>query len=396
MNNLSINEKKSLFVLIVVSVLCLLEYTLFNLKVISSNIENFSTVLILGLLAVYIFIQPRANPKASKRLVGYYMVWMLACGVIYLFIYFGCGFLFGFGNNPYNRSTLGIISNILFFGGIIALKEWIRSFVINKVDKKLVFIYGAVLVLLYTVIEVDIVNLFRAETVEGFVIELSQKILPVLVLNIFLSYICYIAGHLPAVVYMLVTSIPIWFFDNLPNLEWIVVGVIGIAFPVFAIIALSETAKIKRQGNRQRKNGTPKTINAVLWIFVGTFCIVAAFFTAGLFNVFPTVLVSGSMQPSINRGDVVIIEKLDEGTEIYVDDVILFNAGDFDVVHRVVEIYSEDGKTKYITKGDDNQNRDNVSIETINISGKVVARIPYIGLPRLLITSTEHEETINN
>jgi len=394
MSNLTLNEKKAFYVLAIVFVLFILEYTLFDLRLISSTLEDFISVLILGSAAIYIYAQPRAKQKTKERFVGYFLVWLLTAAVIYLIIYFGCGFLFGFGKNPYDRSVSGILSNVLVFGGLIILKEWIRNFVINKADKKTLIFYGTAIVLLFTAIEVNLLDLITARSIEEFVIELCAKVLPVLALNAFMTYVCYVAGFFPAVVYMLVINVPIWFFDNLPNLEWIVVAVLGVAFPLIAIIALMETTNYNVKKNTKRKS-EPKTINVLVWIVVGAFCITTAFFTAGLFSTYPTVLVSGSMTPSINRGDVVIIKKVESDDEIYINDVILYDAGSYDVVHRVVNIYYDNGVKKYITKGDDNEMADKISVELQNIGGVVIAKIPYIGLPRLILESAEYTDAVN-
>ena len=395
MNYLTSNEKKALYALLGISVLAILEYTVFDFRIISSNIEDFLTLVVLGFIGIYILTQPRAHQKVKDRLVGYYAVWLLACAVIYLFIFFGCGFFFGFGRNPYDRSITGILRNLFFFGGAIVLREWIRNFVINKAEKKTLLLYGMAIVLLYTAIEVNVVDLVSASSVEEFTIILCEKVLPVLTLNIFLTYVCYIGGPIPSIIYMLATSVPIWFFENLPNLEWIVVAVLGVAFPMLALLAMMETVNNVSKKRAAKIKTQPKPINIVVWAFVIGFCLIAAFFTAGLLNTFPTVLVSGSMSPTINRGDVVVIKKADEDTEIFVGDVVIFNAGEYDVVHRVVDIYYENGVKKYVTKGDANKTVDNIQIEQRNIGGVVVATIPYIGLPRLLIESAEYEHEIN-
>ena len=395
MSKLTSNEKKTLYVLIGVFILFLLEYTLFDLRVISSRLEDFLSVFILGLIGIYIYTQPRAMHKTKTRLVSYFMVWTLTAGFIYLLVYFGCGFVFGFGINPYKRSASGIIANTLIFGGLIILKEWIRNFVVNKPDKKKLVFFSAVIIVLFTAIEVNLQDLINTRSIEAFTIILSEKVLPALALNIFLTYVCYVAGFLPAVIYALVINVPVWLFNSLPNLEWIVVAVLGISFPMIALVALMETVSYQGAKKTRKIKSEPKTVNVVVWIFVGAFCILTAFFTAGLFSTFPTVLVSGSMSPAINRGDVVIIEKVESDDEIYINDVILYNAGSYDVVHRVVDIYYENGVKKYVTKGDDNENADDAGVELQNIGGIVIAKIPYIGLPRLLLESADYADEIN-
>lgn len=395
MNNLTGNEKKALYVLAVVFMLCVFEYTLFTIDIISSNIEDFLTILILGAVGIYIYTEPRARYHTKDRLLGYYLVWLFVCGVVYIVIYFGCGFLFGLGKNPYRQDAIGRIKNILIFGSIIALKEWIRNFVVNKVSKKHLFLYSIALIVFYTAIQVNVLDVFSASNAEELTILVSERILPIVALNIFMTYVCYVTGYLPAIIYMLVTSVPIWFFNSLPDLEWIVIAIIGIAFPMIALISLMETVNRDPSSRSKQVNNEPKAKNIILWIFVGGFCILVSFFTAGLFDVYPTVLISGSMSPAINRGDVVIVEQVDNDNDIEVNDVIMFNTGKYDVVHRVVEIKIESGTIKYVTKGDDNEKADNLDIEIRNISGVVVARIPYLGLPRLMFEDAIYEEEIN-
>jgi len=395
MISLSNYEKKVMYVLAVIFVLCVFEYTLFTLDVISSNVEDFLTILILGAVSIYIYNQPRARYHTKDRLLGYYFIWLLVCGIVFVIIYFGCGFLFGFGNNPYRQDAIGRIKNLLIFGSIIVLKEWIRNFVVNKVDKKNLFLYALFLIIMFTAIQVNILDVFDATNIEELTIIVSQRILPIVALNIFLTYVCYVTGYLPAILYMLVTNIPIWFFDSLPNLEWIVTAIIGIAFPMIALVSLMETVNKHPSSRSKRVNNEPKAKNVILWVFVGGFCILISFFTAGLFKIYPTVLVSGSMSPTINRGDVVIVEQVDSDSDVEVSDIIMFNTGKYDVVHRVVEIKYVNGAIKYITKGDDNEKADSLDIEIRNISGVVIAKIPYLGFPRLMFENAQFEDEIN-
>jgi len=89
MISLSNYEKKAMYVLAVIFVLCVFEYTLFTLDVISSNVEDFLTILILGAVSIYIYNQPRARYHTKDRLLGYYFIWLLVCGIVFVIIYFG-------------------------------------------------------------------------------------------------------------------------------------------------------------------------------------------------------------------------------------------------------------------------------------------------------------------
>lgn len=92
-------------------------------------------------------------------------------------------------------------------------------------------------------------------------------------------------------------------------------------------------------------------------------------------------VVSGSMEPSIKTGSVVIIKKADQ-EKFNVNDVISFtdnqNPGAV-VTHRVVNIKEADSNLVYITKGDANNVSDLNEVKQENVLGKVVLSIPLFG-----------------
>lgn len=85
------------------------------------------------------------------------------------------------------------------------------------------------------------------------------------------------------------------------------------------------------------------------------------------------VILSGSMEPTVSAGDVVIV---DASAAIEVGDVITFDDGNtVSTTHRVVAI--EDGQ--YVTQGDANQNPDAQRVAPGDVLGRVVLMIPFIG-----------------
>ncbi|ASJ11654.1 signal peptidase I [Thermococcus thioreducens] len=100
--------------------------------------------------------------------------------------------------------------------------------------------------------------------------------------------------------------------------------------------------------------------------------------------VFMSYAYSGSMEPTINKGDVFFINPISRNPEV--GDIIVFQTGDVWTVHRVYAI-TEDG---YITKGDNNiatdqQSHDIPPIPKERIAGTVITvkgtplRIPQLG-----------------
>ena len=88
---------------------------------------------------------------------------------------------------------------------------------------------------------------------------------------------------------------------------------------------------------------------------------------------FKTVL-SGSMSPAINAGDVVLISKTNP-EEIKEGDIITFREGKTFITHRVIEIVNN----SFRTKGDANEDPDMKIIKTEQIVGKVIFVIPFLG-----------------
>ena len=83
------------------------------------------------------------------------------------------------------------------------------------------------------------------------------------------------------------------------------------------------------------------------------------------------VVLSGSMEPELSVGDLLIVVP---SGEYVVNDVVVFQDGRTPVVHRIVRY--EDGKA--VTKGDAN-NAEDEPIPREIIKGKVVFVIPFVG-----------------
>lgn len=102
---------------------------------------------------------------------------------------------------------------------------------------------------------------------------------------------------------------------------------------------------------------------------------------ANLFGYTFFEVATGSMSPTINVGDVVIVNLTKEVSE---NDIIVYKEGENFITHRLIK--KEEGKI--ITKGDSNNSEDK-AIEKADILGKVVKIIPQIGNWRKAILSPE-------
>ena len=98
-----------------------------------------------------------------------------------------------------------------------------------------------------------------------------------------------------------------------------------------------------------------------------------------VFGYKPFIVLSGSMETKIHRGDLIITKIIDPDT-LKVEDIIAFrDAEETITTHRIIEIVERDGETYFITKGDNNNSQDQNLVDLADVEGIYVGRIPGIG-----------------
>lgn len=121
-----------------------------------------------------------------------------------------------------------------------------------------------------------------------------------------------------------------------------------------------------------------KIIKGIFWVALTFAAIFIIFTSLNLFGYQMFVVKSGSMEPRIHTGSVVIDHKEDKYTA---DEVITFkvtNSKDT-ITHRIVEVDNNANGTTYQVKGDANETPDPSLVMGNNIVGKVKFTIPYLG-----------------
>ncbi len=98
------------------------------------------------------------------------------------------------------------------------------------------------------------------------------------------------------------------------------------------------------------------------------------------------VIVSGSMEPTILKGDAILVREVPE-EDIKINDIVSFIQDGTNVTHRIVAVTEEDGVKKYTTKGDNNNAEDREKITYEQIEGKYQFKINQFGVVVNLIKS---------
>ena len=102
------------------------------------------------------------------------------------------------------------------------------------------------------------------------------------------------------------------------------------------------------------------------------------------------VVLSGSMEPSIHTGSVLVALPISPDS-LKVNDVIVYNRSDVSesVTHRIVQINHEGDKPSFITKGDANQAADAWTVQYGDTAGKIVLSVPLLGYAYNAIASPQ-------
>ena len=80
--------------------------------------------------------------------------------------------------------------------------------------------------------------------------------------------------------------------------------------------------------------------------------------TPNFFGIKTFVIISGSMEPNLKISDIVIIKRCEQN-ELKENDIISFRSGQSVITHRINKIIETENGVEYITKGDNNNTKDN-------------------------------------
>ena len=358
-------------------------YVLFASILFIDKIVKYYNLIINPLIWLFMFVlslyiakdfNTRIKYKADKTQT------ILIITIIYLILYFISGLFFGYSKSPYSQSVLGIVKNIWSFLIIIIFEEYVRYILINNCSKSKIFYF--LVTLLFILIEINFYNFddnfISGET--GFKY-ISSTIIPIIARNILFTYLSLVAGYSSVLAYRL----PIMFANIIlpifPDLNWFITALFDLVLALITFLTMNyyQNKKVERLTKRKIKKENPiKNIPLILslFLFVG--------FVAGFFKYMPIAVMSNSMAKLINRGDLVVIKKLnqDEVLKLKQYDIIEYKLDKDVIIHRIIKIEKlKDGTINYITKGDNNNDPDNKKVKQEQVIGKVKFKIPYVGYP---------------
>ena len=170
-----------------------------------------------------------------------------------------------------------------------------------------------------------------------------------------------------------------------PNLGEFISIVVNITLPILILLLIMNISTIKfekviNSRNLRHKKILIRVFNVLMVLIV----LIMIYLNCNLFRFTSLAIGSTSMQGSIDKGDIVIIDKHDKTPKE--NDVIAFHEQGRIVVHRMVNIKDFKTVNYYITKGDANNDVDAWYVAKESIVGTVKLRIRWLGWPTVALS----------
>lgn len=370
------------YLLLIAVPLCI--YVMENLTMLTFTKGTLFTYFIKPLLwvgvAYIIWLLPRVRAKGPLRLRRLINWWAVNCAVFYILLMVICGMIEGFGRSPYNQTPLGILMNLFFLSAVLIGEESVRAFLINHSTRKYPLLMIGVIALFMTLLSLSFNRLIALRTSIDIMKYIGEYFLPSFSNHLLVSYLAYLGGVVPAVIYLGILQALHWFSPILPDLGLISKALVGTLCPIFSLMFIQSLyVREAREARKEISKESP-----VGWSVTSIVSIGIIWFTVGLFPVHPCVIATGSMKPMIDPGDIILVKKTDQ-TEIQQGDVVQIKRQNFYIFHRIIDAKEEKDGVKYLTKGDNNTAPDTELVRPEEIKGKVIYVIPKIGWPTLLL-----------
>ena len=299
--------------------------------------------------------------------------------VFQVFLAVFTAFFMGFGKNAniWTPTTLTIYFPYLLMP-FLAM-ELSRAYLTKAVNRKESTLNLFLISLFYTLILSATISGYTSLTTPLAISEfLIKTFIPTLAVSVLATYLANLGGFPANLIYMLIPTAFSWFSPILPNPPWTAQSIITVMAATIGFLIIDQTI-ITSPAKRIHPKILKKQKNQLTqWTAIILIGLVAVWSSTGLLGFTPTIIGSGSMQPTLNVGDITIIISAPVNT-IAEGDIIQYRTADAPIIHRVTDTYTSGGSRWFITKGDANNAPDPDPVGQDQVMGKAVFTIPQLG-----------------
>lgn len=307
--------------------------------------------------------------------------------LIFFLLYYLSGLLIGFYKNNTKLFLPSTIKNISLLIIYIALKELLRYYLIQKSNTKIIL--QIIDCLMFIILDISLsLSSLRDYSVYNIFEFVSITLLPAITENILCTYITRYYGYIPNIYYLLIMNLIFYILPIIPNPSEFLYSIIFFLLPVIILIRIiifTNKTKTKKLDSRIKHSKLISIIPATIII------IFEVYLTSGYFKYYSIAIASGSMSPTIRKGDVVIIDQKYKKNDLKEGAVIAVKYRERIIVHRIKKIHKDKDEIFIYTKGDNNRVSDNYLVTKDMILGIVNYKIPFVGYPTVWLSEVNEK-----
>ncbi len=357
---------------------------IFLLNIFVRNIFNdyllFILLAVISTLIYFLIGYEKDKNIYKKNLVFFITFYTIA----FLILMYGIGLVFGYTKSPFKMDFISIIKNVLPVILVITSSEVFRYLISKKGEKNnLIFVLTIILfTLIDLVLNIKLYDLTKLDNILEFS---TVIILPSIFKNWTLTSFTYKYGFKQNLVYRYILELYIYLIPIVPDLGTYLESVLLMIYPVLLKRNIYYRFDKEKKVDLKDKQYGKKIMTIVICIL--TLLIIGL--NSNLFRYWMVVVGTGSMEPTINIGDNVIVDKSYQKhlERLRKGDVLVFKNGEKIYVHRIISIDNIEEKYYINTKGDrKGQIEDSWVVTNKDVIGVVKFKIKYIGYPTVWLS----------
>jgi len=311
--------------------------------------------------------------------------------ICYVIIFMNIGLITGFGRSVLSFTPRGLIINLTLVLTTLLGMEFSRAYLLKSFGGRRPFLTIGLVTLLYSFLSISTAELLGLNDPLGAAKFLGVGLLPIIAESLLASYLAFVGGPVASLAYRGPIMAFWWFSPILPHLSWGVEALLGVMVPTigfFVINMYTSPMALRRVGIPAETKGFGRTRKSSLrgWVIAAVLCVLVVWASTGLLGIQPTTVISGSMKPTMDVGDMAIVREV-PADSIQPGDIIQFWLNGEMVIHRVVEARGEGEGRLFVTKGDANAEPDIALVNSSQLRGVVVLNIPKIGWAVIAVKS---------
>lgn len=343
------------------------------------------------------------KPRGNNRLVAILVV--LSAVVFQVVMFLLLGLKLGWVQNVYKWNLANLFQVFLPITLLIVGEEVLRGQLVEHGRGSLpaMIVVGATLWLVEIITALPLYNLAQGGAVFNLIVLVAG---PTLLTNVLLTYLAYAYDYRIGVGYRLVMDLPVYILPILPEVSVYLSVLFEIGLVVLLALSLAGVhrwngkvmaARSTRKSVKRAESDTSRRVKRVAkWAGISVVVVVIVGYMAlmsGLFRYHFLAIGSGSMEPNISRGDMVLVEKSKDYDRMKEGDILVYRYSNVVMVHRIMEIKDDGEKYVFRTKGDANGGMDAWQVEQGDIIGIARGKIAMFGFPTLWLNELFNGES---